>query len=88
MGAALSSIFVPDTSKVVLSPADRASNMLLAITWVLVLYACAMIFSTCTFVDRWRGPTDKIRVGPGRVFGALLLPTAWPMVMLYLVFAN
>ncbi|PHH90528.1 hypothetical protein CDD83_3370 [Cordyceps sp. RAO-2017] len=88
MGANLSSTFVPDTSKVVLSEPDRNADIILAIIWVLVLYACAMIFSTCTLIDRWKGPTDKIRVGAGSVVGALVLSTAWPVVMLYLIFAN
>ncbi|PHH64737.1 hypothetical protein CDD81_3999 [Ophiocordyceps australis] len=88
MGNNLSSTFVPDTSKVVLSPQDATADIILAIIWVITLYICAMIFSTCTLIDRWKGPSDKIRVGGGGVFGALLLSTVWPVVMLYLVFAN
>ncbi|KND86988.1 hypothetical protein TOPH_08350 [Tolypocladium ophioglossoides CBS 100239] len=63
MGANLSSTLVPDTSKVVLSPTDRNADITLAVIWVLVLYGFAIIFSTCALVDRWKGPTDKIRVG-------------------------
>ncbi|PHH83260.1 hypothetical protein CDD82_2680 [Ophiocordyceps australis] len=88
MGNNLSSTFVPDLSKVVLSPQDRNADIILAIIWVAVLYVCAMIFSTCTLIDRWKGPADKIRVGGGGVLGALLLSVVWPVVMLYLVFAN
>lgn len=88
MGNNLSSTFVPDTSKVVLSPMDRDSDIIMAVIWALTLYTCAMIFSTCTLVDRWKGPADKTRVGPASVAGALLLSTAWPVVMLYLMFAG
>ncbi|POR37007.1 Uncharacterized protein TPAR_02797 [Tolypocladium paradoxum] len=63
MGGNLSSTFVPDTSGVVLSEADRDANITMVIIWLLVLYALAMIFSTCALIDRWKGPTDKIRVG-------------------------
>ncbi|KJZ74953.1 hypothetical protein HIM_05684 [Hirsutella minnesotensis 3608] len=88
MGANLSSTFVPDTSKVALNAPDKAADILLGIIWILVLYACAMIFSTCTLVDRWKGPSDKNHVGAASVFGAVLLSTAWPVVMLYMMFAG
>ncbi|GJN77082.1 hypothetical protein PLIIFM63780_000570 [Purpureocillium lilacinum] len=65
MGNNLSSTFVPDTSKVVLSVPDRNADIILGIVWLLALYACAIIFSTCALVDRWKGPADKIRVGAG-----------------------
>ena len=88
MGNNLSSTFVPDTSKVVLSPTDRNADIIMAVIWILTLYACAIIFSTCTLVDRWKGPADKVRVGPGSVAAAALLSTAWPVVMLYLIFSG
>ncbi|UNI13853.1 hypothetical protein JDV02_000551 [Purpureocillium takamizusanense] len=88
MGNNLSSTFVPDTSKVVLNVPDRNADILLGIIWLLVLYVCAMIFSTCALVDRWKGPADKIRVGAGSVMGAALLSTAWPVVTVYLLFAK
>ncbi|KAM4057187.1 hypothetical protein HRG_004028 [Hirsutella rhossiliensis] len=88
MGANLSSTFVPDTSKVVLNAPDTFADILLGIIWALVLYTCAMIFSTCLLVDRWKGPTDKNQVGTASVLGAVLLSTAWPVVMLYLMFAD
>lgn len=88
MGANLSSTFVPDTSKVVLSPTDRFGDLLVVIIWGLVIYAIAMIFTTCALVDRWKGPADKIRVGGGSVLVALMLSTAWPVVMAYLVFSG
>ncbi|KAJ6788991.1 hypothetical protein PWT90_02587 [Aphanocladium album] len=85
MGANLSSTFEPDTSKVVLSPQDRFADILTAGLWAGALYAIVMIWTTCALIDRWRGPMDKIRTGPGAVFGALILSTAWPVVMLYLL---
>lgn len=88
MGNNLSSTFVPDTSKDVLSAPDAAADIMVAVIWASVLYACAMIWSTCALVDRWKGPTDKIRVGGGSVLAALVLSTAWPVVMGYLVFAG
>jgi hypothetical protein len=88
MGNNLSSTFVPDTSKVVLSPPDRFADILLVVIWGIVLYMCAMIFTTCTLIDRWKGPSDKIRVGGGSVLVAIFLSTAWPVVMAYLVFSG
>ncbi|KAH7162247.1 hypothetical protein B0J13DRAFT_535475 [Dactylonectria estremocensis] len=88
MGGNLSSTFVPDTSGVVFSPEDRASALKLIVFWVSSLYACAMIFSTCALVDRWKGPYDKIHTGAGSVMAALLLSTAWPVVMAYLLMSG
>ncbi|KAF4456400.1 hypothetical protein F53441_1470 [Fusarium austroafricanum] len=85
MGANLSSTFVPDTSGVVLSPEDRHSDMWLGIFWAASLYACAMIFSTCALIDRWKGPYDRVRMSGGNVLVALLLSTAWPVVMVYMI---
>ncbi|RFN50004.1 hypothetical protein FIE12Z_5742 [Fusarium flagelliforme] len=87
MGANLSSTFVPDLSGVVISPEDRHADMFLGIFWAASLYACAMIFSTCALIDRWKGPYDRVRTGGGSVLGALLLSTAWPVVMAYLIFS-
>ncbi|KAJ4329430.1 hypothetical protein N0V84_000064 [Fusarium piperis] len=84
MGNNLSSTFVPDTSGVVFSPEDRGSAIKLGIFWAASLYGCAMIFSTCALVDRWKGPFDKIHVGFSSVMAALLLSTCWPVVMVYL----
>ncbi|KAF5718627.1 hypothetical protein FMUND_5208 [Fusarium mundagurra] len=87
MGNNLSSTFVPDTSKDILSPQDRHSDMFLGIFWASSLYGCAMIFSTCALIDRWKGPYDRVRMSLGSVMGALLLSTAWPVVMAYLMFS-
>ncbi len=85
MGGNLSSTFEPDTSKVVLSPQDRFADILMAVLIAGSLYAILMIWTTCALIDRWRGPTDKIRTGPGSVFVALVLSTAWPVVMVYIL---
>ncbi|KID79661.1 hypothetical protein MBR_00973, partial [Metarhizium brunneum ARSEF 3297] len=66
MGNNLSSTFVPDTSKVVLSPPDAFGDILVVIIWGLVL----------------------IRVGGGSVLAAMLLSTAWPVVMAYIVISG
>ncbi|XWW97523.1 hypothetical protein V2A60_005507 [Cordyceps javanica] len=85
MGANLSSTFEPDLSKVVLSPQDRFADILVGILWACSLYAVVMIWTTCALIDRWRGPSDKIPTGPGSVFAAIILSTAWPVVMLYIL---
>ncbi|KAF4341032.1 hypothetical protein FBEOM_5083 [Fusarium beomiforme] len=86
MGNNLSNLVVPDTSKDVISPQDAESLMFLGIFWASTLYACAMIFSTCALIDRWKGPYDRVRMSLGNVMAALLLSTAWPVVMGYLLF--
>ncbi|KAF7564034.1 hypothetical protein G7046_g119 [Stylonectria norvegica] len=85
MGNNLSSTVVPDTSADVLAPKDRANTIRMAVIWAGALYACAIIFSTCALVDRWKGPYDRVRTGPSSVLGAFLLSTAWPVVMVYLM---
>ncbi|KAF3075188.1 hypothetical protein TsFJ059_003170 [Trichoderma semiorbis] len=88
MGNNLSSTFIPDTSKDVLSPTDRTADIILGVTWLLVIYAMVMIWTTCALVDRWKGPQDRIRVGGGRVMMALVMSAAWPAVVVYLAMAK
>lgn len=88
MGNNLSTFVVPDTSADVLSDIDRANDIKLMIFWIASLYGCAMIFSTCALVDRWKGPYDRIRTGGGSVLAALLLSTAWPVVLAYLMVSS
>ena len=88
MGANLSSTFEPDLSKVVLSPQDRFANILLLGLWGGAIYAMAMIWTTCQLIDRWKGPTDRIRVGASSAFGALVLSAMWPVVLLYLLMSG
>lgn len=85
MGSNLSSVFVPDTSGIVLSGPDKSADIILVIIWATVLYICAMLFSTCTLIDRWRGPYDKNETTLGNVLAAFLCSTAWPAVMAYVL---
>ncbi|GAO13082.1 uncharacterized protein UV8b_03459 [Ustilaginoidea virens] len=84
MGGNLSSPVVQHTHKFVLGAPDARNDLILASIWASVFYACAMVFTTCVLVDRWKGPADKVRVGGGSVLVALLVSTAWPVVMAYL----
>lgn len=88
MGNNLSSTFEPDLSKVVLSPTDRTADIILGVTWLIVIYLMVMIWTTCALVDRWKGPQDRIRVGGGRVLMALVMSAAWPAVVVYLAMAS
>jgi hypothetical protein len=88
MGNNLSNPVLPDLSGVVLSPSDANADLILAGFWIGVPYVCAMIFSTCTLIDRWRGPHDKIRTGPSNVLAALILSAAWPVVMAYILVSS
>lgn len=88
MGNNLSTFKVPDMSKVALSVPDRNADFILAGFWAGVLYVCAMIFSTCALIDRWRGPHDKIRTGPSAVLAAFILSVAWPVVMGYMLVSS
>lgn len=84
MGNNLSSTFVPDTSAVVLSDIDRASDIKMLMFWAITLQGCAMIFSTCRLIDRWKGPYDRNKTGFGHVLMAFILSSCWPMVLIYL----
>lgn len=88
MGNNLSSTFEPDLSKVVLSATDRRADIILGVTWLIVIYMMVMIWTTCALVDRWKGPQDRIHVGGGRVFMALVMSAAWPAVVVYLAMAS
>lgn len=85
MGANLSTTVEPDLSKVVWSPTDQAAGLILAVLWAGALYTIAMIFSTLALVDRWRGPHDKNATTGGSVMAAVLLSTAWPIVLAYIM---
>lgn len=85
MGANLSSPEEPDLSGVVWAPYDRSSFIMVVIMWGIVFYACAMIWTTCALIDRWRGPYDKIRTSKSSVLAALVLSTVWPVVVAYLM---
>lgn len=84
MGNNLSSTEAADKSGIVLSPTDRDATIFVGAVWGISSYVVMMLFSTCTLVDRWRGPYDKNRTGTSNVFAALVLSLAWPAVLLYL----
>lgn len=88
MGANLSNPFIPDTSKDVIGAGDRFAEAFLGIAWVSAIYAMVMIFTTCALVDRWRGPNGTRSVGAASVLAALLMSTAWPLVLLYLMVSS
>lgn len=83
MGVNLSTPYEPDISGVTWSPQDSGACLILGIAWLAVLYVCAMIFSTCTLIDRWRGPFDKNDTTLGNVLAAGLCSAAWPAVLAY-----
>lgn len=85
MGANLSVTEEPDLSGVVLAPYDRNSVIMLAAIWGIAFYGCAMIWTTCALIDRWRGPFDKIRTGKSSIVAAGFLSTMWPLVVAYLM---
>ncbi|KAG5913359.1 hypothetical protein E4U42_001246 [Claviceps africana] len=82
----LSSTLAPRTAPLVLDASDRAADILLLAICGSALYACAVIYTTCVLVDRWKGPADKVRVGPGSVLVALVVSSLWPVVMVYMIF--
>ena len=84
MGNNLSSTVRPDTSGVVLAPVDRDADIIVGAIWGASAYTVMVLWSTCTLIDRWRGPFDKYRTGLSNVFAALLLSLAWPAVLVYL----
>ncbi len=88
MGANLSSTKVVDTSKDIVGVGDAQNDMRLALLWLGAFYAMGMIGATLGLVDRWKGPRSERRVGFASVLAAMLLSTAWPLVMVYLLFAS
>lgn len=88
MGANLSSTFIPDTSKDVLSAPDAFADMLLLGLWAGAIYGIGMIWTTCALIDRWRGPRDNVRVSGASALVATVLSAVWPVVLLYLLMSS
>lgn len=88
MGNNLSSTVEPDLSGVVLADYDRASNIRLAVIFAISFYGMAMIWAALALIDRWRGPYDKIRTTKGSLVAAMVLSTAWPVVLAYIMMAD
>lgn len=52
------------------------------------VYAMMMIWSTTLLVDRWRGPNGDRPVRFASVLAGIIMSTAWPVVMIYLLLSN
>lgn len=56
--------------------------------WIGAIYGMGMIWATTALADRWKGPRDDRRIGFGSVLAAILLSTAWPLVLVYLILSG
>ncbi|RKF53439.1 hypothetical protein OnM2_105021 [Erysiphe neolycopersici] len=83
MGANLSSTEIVDLSEAHLSSADQLSDLYLLFFIAGSIYAIGMIFGTTQLVDHWRGPYGDRPVSALGVMFAILLSTAWPVVLFY-----
>ena len=90
MGQNLSSSIIThvDTSADVISPGDARGEKIMALLVLLSFYGMAMIWSTCALVDRWRGPNGTRSVGFASVLAGIIISTAWPVVLIYLMVAS
>jgi len=86
MGANLSSTEVPDLSQVTLSSGDKLADLYLLLFTSGSFYAIGMIFGTTQLVDHWRGPYGDRSVSAMGVIAALILSTAWPIILFYVWF--
>ena len=86
MGANLSAekITTVDTSKDVISPEDRFSEILLGLFWLGSFYGIGMIFCAVKLLGRWAGPNGERGFNIFSVIAAFLMATAWPLVLVYL----
>ncbi|KAG4418923.1 MAG: hypothetical protein CL912_09305 [Deltaproteobacteria bacterium] len=86
MGANLSDLTPVDTSKVVLSPGDFDTLAIrLPILWGGAIYVMFMILATCMLADRWRGPRGDRSLSAASVIAAVVMSSAWPVVLVYLM---
>ncbi|KAH9217570.1 hypothetical protein DL95DRAFT_386411 [Leptodontidium sp. 2 PMI_412] len=89
MGANLSDLKPVDTSKAVLSTGDFDTLAIrLPILWGGSIYVMFMIMSTCMLADRWRGPRGDRSLSAASVIAAVVMSTAWPIVLAYLIFSG
>ncbi|KAH7310052.1 hypothetical protein BKA65DRAFT_575848, partial [Rhexocercosporidium sp. MPI-PUGE-AT-0058] len=89
MGANLSNLKPNDTSKVVLSTGDFDTLAIrLPILWGGAIYVMFMIMATCMLADRWRGPRGDRSLSTASVVAAVVMSTAWPVVLAYLLFSG
>lgn len=85
MGQNLSSKIVVNTTQDVISPKDAFNTRQTMLIWVATFYAIAMIWSTVALVDRWRGSQEARGVGLASVLTAIVISTAWPVVLGYVM---
>ena len=83
MGQNLSSKVVVDTKPDVISRKDAFNTKQMFLLWLAAFYAVAMIWSTTALVDRWRGPQGNRSIGFASVVAAIIMSTAWPVVLVY-----
>ncbi|RKF82170.1 hypothetical protein GcM1_174018 [Golovinomyces cichoracearum] len=86
MGANLSSNIVVDTSADVISPGDLRSDITLLFITAGALYAIGMILGTTQLIDHWRGPNGERQIDFSVVLMAILLSSAWPVILFYVWF--
>jgi hypothetical protein len=85
MGQNLSSTKVVDTSKDLIAPGDRFSEMLLGILWLGSFYGIGMIWCAVALLARWSGPNGERGFNIFSILAAFLLSTGWPAIMIYLM---
>jgi hypothetical protein len=88
MGQNLTSKISVDTSQDIISPEDAFNTRNMALLWLGAFYGIAMIWSTTALVDRWRGPLGNRSIGFASVIAAILISTAWPVVLVYLIMSG
>ena len=88
MGANLSSKISVDTSPDVISPQDAFNTRNMGLLWLGAIYGMAMIWSTVSLADRWRGPKGDRKIGFVSVLAAIILSAAWPVVFVYLLMSQ
>lgn len=91
MGANLSKNSVIATSDItldVISPGDMGTIVRLTIMWAASFYVMLMIWSTTLLADRWRGPKGDKRISGASVLAAIIMSTAWPVVVGYLMVSS
>ncbi|KAL2187881.1 hypothetical protein L209DRAFT_685594 [Thermothelomyces heterothallicus CBS 203.75] len=77
-----------DTSGAVLSPVDRANDIIVAIIWGLSLYGIGMIWCAVVLLRRWAGPNNDRGVTMLSVLAAFLMSAGWPVILAYFAFSN
>ena len=85
MGANLTKNTAVDTSKDVIAPGDRFSEMVLGFLWLGSFYGIGMIWCAVALLSRWAGPNGERGFNIFSILAAFLLSTGWPAIMIYLM---